>query len=464
MNKGSGYTERPRRSSDERQFMPLDNADLQSCRILVIDDEPANVDLLKRVLNRHGFDSVEATTDALAGLALFNRLRPHVLLLDLRMPGLDGFGVLETLSSDLAEFSTSVIVLSGEGDQSKKLQALRLGARDYITKPFDHSELLARVRSACELQELQRRLRNQNERLENTVKARTLRLEEAVTVLRQAETKLQNSLSDAQAESTAKDMMLAEAAHDLRSPLNAICGFSEVIRDERMGPAGNPLYVEYAGEIHRAARHVLSVVVDVLDLSRLQAGVEHLNVIEVSVGDAVQASVAMLQPQAAEAGVDLSVRIPGNPVRVHTDATKLQRILINIASNAIKFTPSGGAVTVEVAPDPDDGGALILIVRDTGIGIAPEHIPTILRPFGRVAGGSTKDGTGLGMPISKALVESLGGEMRLSSEPGRGTCVEIRIPQDARTRGTAAPADQNQRIEADNSIATRSAAHLWRQV
>ena len=407
--------------------------DVSGSRILVVDDDPVNTELAQRVLTRAGFTAIEATTVPTEAAERFRASRPHAILLDLRMSDLDGFAVLDLLRPHLAEIGTAVIVVTAEGDRDCKLEALRRGAHDFITKPFDPLELVLRVRNACETQELHRRLRDENTRLEAAVRARTARLEEALDVLRQAEAKLTRNLTAAEAETRAREDMLAEAAHDLRAPLNAISGFAEIIRDQAMGPVGNPRYAEYGGEIHLAARHLLGVVEDVLDLSRLQAGADRLQLQEIPVDEVVRSTVDLLRAQAESAGVRLDVRLPAAPFRVRTDETKLRRILINMTTNALKFTPAGGSVTVEAGPEPG-GGAFVLIVRDTGIGIAPEDMPTVLRPFGQVRRHPQNGkGSGLGMPLTKALVEALGGSFEISSAPGRGTCVTIRLPADAET-------------------------------
>jgi signal transduction histidine kinase len=412
--------------------------DIGSSRILIVDDEPVNVELAERVLRRAGFGAVESTTDPTEVVARFRASRPHAVLLDLHMPGLDGFSVLDQLQPDLSAVGTAVIVITAEGDRDSKLAALRRGAHDFIMKPFDPLEMVSRVRNACEVQELHRRLRDENERLEDAVRNRTARLEEAVEVLRQAEATLTRNVADAEARTRARDHMLAEAAHDFRTPLNAICGFAEIIRDQSMGPVGNPRYAEYAGEIHGAAQYLLNVAEDVLDLAKLQAGEDRLHLRDVPVHEVVRSSVELLRGEAERAGVRLSVRMPPGPLRVRTDETKLRRILVNMTSNALKFTPAGGSVTVEVGVD-SHGGAFVLIIRDTGVGIAPEDLPTALRPFGQVRGlRQGNNGTGLGMPLTKALVEALGGRFEIASEPGRGTCVTIRLPADAAAAHRAA--------------------------
>jgi signal transduction histidine kinase len=396
-----------------------------------------NVELVERVLARAGFRAVESVTDPTLVEARFDEARPHAVLLDLRMPELDGLTLLGRLQPKLFDAGAAVIVVTAEGDRGSKLEALRRGAYDFIMKPFDPLELVSRVRNACEVQELHRRLCDENARLEDAVRARTARLEDAVEVLRQAEATLTRSLADAEGQTRTKDMMLAAAAHDFRAPLTAICGFAEVIRDEAMGPVGNPRYAGYAGEIHGAARYLLGIVEDVLDLSKLEAGAAELNLTDVPVQEVVRSSVELLREEAERAGVRLTLRAPPGSVVVRTDETKLRRIVVNMTSNALKFTPAGGSVTVEVAPDAA-GGALVLIIRDTGVGIAAEDLPTVLRPFGQLRGMQRDSGgAGLGMPLTKALVEALGGRFEIASEPGRGTCVTIRLPADPVAAGRA---------------------------
>jgi signal transduction histidine kinase len=402
---------------------------LAKASVLLIDDDPQSGALVERILGREGVGSFVAAPDGESGMNLFRARQPHVVLLDLSMPGLDGFGVLEQLHEEAEEACSSLLVLTGHDDPVRRISALRLGARDFIAKPFNPPELVARVRNAFEVQELCRHLRHENDRLEEAVRRRTQRLEAAVEVLRQTEATLAQNFTRAEGESRAKDDMVVEASHDLRSPLNAICGYAEIIEQEQLGAIGDPRYREYAGNIHLAARHILAVVNDVLDLSRVQAGADQIERAEVSVGDVVRSTVELLRQQAKDAGIELAVTTPPDDLRIVTDETKLRRIILNLTSNAVKFTPSGGRVTVAVEPDLS-GGAFVLVIRDTGIGIAPEDIPTALRPFGRVRGkGGVQQGAGLGLPLTKALVETLGGRFELNSRHGEGTCIRVQLPR-----------------------------------
>jgi two-component system cell cycle sensor histidine kinase PleC len=399
---------------------------------------------VKRILAREGV-TVDSAADGESGIALFRERQPHVVLLDLGMPGLDGFAVLERLREEAEEACASILVLTGNNDPTKRISALRLGARDFIAKPYNPPELVARVRNAYEVQELCRRLRSQNDRLEEEVRHRTQRLEAAVEVLRQTEVTLTQKFHLVEGESRAKDDMLIEAAHDLRSPLSAICGYADILRNERLGPIGDSRYRDYAGSIHLAGRHILSVVNDVLDLSRLQSGEEPLQTAELSVGDVVASTVELLREQAERAGVTLAVAMPAEELRIVTDETKLRRIILNVTSNAVKFTPSGGRITVAIEPEPE-GGAYVVVIRDSGVGIAPEDLATALRPFGRVHNkAASVEGAGLGLPLTRVLVEALGGKFELTSKEGEGTCVRIQLPRSAPERREAAPRGQQGR-------------------
>lgn len=405
--------------------------DIGNSRILVVDDEPVNVELVERVLARAGFRAVESVTDPTLVEARFDEARPHAVLLDLRMPELDGLTLLGRLQPKLFDAGAAVIVVTAEGDRGSKLEALRRGAYDFIMKPFDPLELVSRVRNACEVQELHRRLCDENARLEDAVRARTARLEDAVEVLRQAEATLTRSLADAEGQTRTKDMMLAAAAHDFRAPLTAICGFAEVIRDGAMGPVGNPRYAGYAGEIHGAARYLLGIVEDVLDLSKLEAGHLELNEAPVDLAAAARACRLLVRGRAESARVALEIEADPAAPLVRGDELRLKQIILNLMANAVKFSLPGGRVLVSLTvPAPAEGGGLLLTVADTGIGMRREEIAQALEPFVQVDSDFSRryEGAGLGLPLVKRLVELHGGTLLIDSEPGQGTIVRVILP------------------------------------
>ena len=225
-----------------------------------------------------------------------------------------------------------------------------------------------------------------------------------------------------------KSEFLAAMSHELRTPLNAILGFSEIMKNELMGPLGTPEYRDYAGDIHDSGTHLLEVINDILDISKIEAGKLELKEEQVSVNDLITKSVRLMKERAENAGLDIAIEIePGLPL-LFVDPRLVKQSLINLLSNAIKFTPQGGHVTVRTMKE--DGGAIAMAVSDTGIGIAAEDIDHVLVPFGQVDSSLSRkyEGTGLGLPLVKSFIELHGGTLTIDSAIGLGTTVTIRFP------------------------------------
>ena len=226
----------------------------------------------------------------------------------------------------------------------------------------------------------------------------------------------------------AKSEFLALMSHELRTPLNAIIGFSEIIKSEMMGPIGNPKYGEYASDVFDSAQHLLGLINDILDLSKIEAGKMELEEEDVDVAEVIGSCLRLVMERAAKDGVKLATEIPDDLPALHIDERKLKQILLNLLSNAVKFTPDGGSVTVKTWFRPESG--FVLQVADTGVGIALEDIPKALTPFGQVDSRLDRkyEGTGLGLPLTKSLVEKHSGSLDLQSEVGVGTTVTVRFP------------------------------------
>jgi two-component system cell cycle sensor histidine kinase PleC len=400
----------------------------RASRILVIDDDAHSVELVKRVLTRAGFTTVESTSEPSVALSLLRELEPHVILLDLNMPGVDGFTVLDALRGEAERVGSSIIMLTGASDDGIQVSALQRGATDFVVKPFEHPVLVARIAGAAEMRELQRRLRDQNDRLQEAVAARTARLQQTLDILTRAEAELKRSLEQTEAQGRTRAEVVAELAHELRTPLSAICGFSDMMRRQQFGPIP-PRYREYAEDIHSAGMHVLQVINGFLDVTKAEARQEPLAVSLVNIGTIVSDSVKLIAAEAEKTGVDLRLEVKPGIEEVETDRAKLMQIVLNMTSNAVKFTPSGGSVTVEVGPDAG-GGAYFIVIRDTGMGMDPGDMAEVTRSFGqpRSAGGKPK-GSGFGMPLTRQYVEMLGGTLTITSRPGQGTAVTIRLPK-----------------------------------
>lgn len=228
--------------------------------------------------------------------------------------------------------------------------------------------------------------------------------------------------------SRVKTEFLSNMSHELRTPLNTVLGFSKILREHGDRPLAPNQIVEYATLIHDAASNLLAVINDILDISKLHSGTYTLSDEPVDLGDLVQASVESHRAAAAQAGVTLRERFPPLAAIVRGDGVKLGKAIANLLSNAIKFSHAGGAVLIEVAALGD--GRASLLIADTGAGMSDEEIEIALQPFAQVDGSRSRsrEGTGLGLPIAKALIELHGGEFSIVSEKGRGTEISIVFP------------------------------------
>ena len=239
-----------------------------------------------------------------------------------------------------------------------------------------------------------------------------------------------HALEDAKTQSEltnrAKSEFLATMSHELRTPLNAIIGFSEIIKDRLFGNAIDK-YSDYAADILSSAKHLLAIINDILDVSKIEAGQMELYEEAVDLSRVIEGVVKLLRQKIDAAKVCLFVESDGLPL-IRADERKLKQILMNLLSNAVKFTPQGGMVAI--LSFLDEKGDVAIEVRDTGIGMAPDDIPKALAAFGQVDStlGRKHEGTGLGLPLVKALVEIHGGQFALSSELGRGTSAVVVLP------------------------------------
>jgi len=230
----------------------------------------------------------------------------------------------------------------------------------------------------------------------------------------------------AEAASRSKSEFLANMSHELRTPLNAIIGFSQVMENQMFGPVGPGKYIEYARDIHSSGQFLLDVISDILDMSKIEAGRLKLELQKADLSDIVKETLRLVEARAEEGKVELVCHAP-KKLMADVDTRAVKQILINLTSNAVKFTPEGGRVTLSVKLDGDNA---VISIADTGIGIPPKDIEKLGRPFEQVENQftKTKGGSGLGLAISKSLVELHGGELSIASESGKGTTVTVRLP------------------------------------
>jgi signal transduction histidine kinase len=276
----------------------------------------------------------------------------------------------------------------------------------------------------------QRGYREANSSLQALNAALQGRTEELADVNRQIQERnleLAREKERVEQESQFKSRFLANMSHELRTPLNAIIGLSELLEQQVAGPL-LPRQIEYVSNVLKSGRHLLTIVNDVLDMSKIEAGRMDLLCEWVSVSQLVDATQGVVRPLAEKRGVVFETDVPSELPPIHVDPVRLTQVIYNLVSNGIKFTPQGGIVRLSAR---SDDGFLTIHVRDTGIGIAKEDIPKLFRDFERIeppSGIARQEGTGLGLSLSRRLVELHGGTITLESQPGHGSVFIVRLP------------------------------------
>jgi signal transduction histidine kinase len=249
------------------------------------------------------------------------------------------------------------------------------------------------------------------------------------TTMDEMSRRLTISVEQAEQANRAKSAFLANMSHELRTPLNAIMGFSEVMKEQHLGPLDNQRYLGYAGDIHASGRYLLGIINDILDLSKIEAGKMTLeNAEEFPLRQALEGSLAICVPLAEKFGVRIESRLPPDTVRLTAVERMIRQIMINLLGNAIKFTPAGGVVQISGAATAC--GGYDLTVQDSGIGMSEKEIVQALTPFGQVENKmtATHTGTGLGLPLAKAMLELHDGKLEINSVPGSGTRIVLHFP------------------------------------
>ncbi|WP_137135660.1 ATP-binding protein [Rhizobium sp. FKY42] len=249
-----------------------------------------------------------------------------------------------------------------------------------------------------------------------------------ITQWKRTEDELRSAKRAAETANAHKSDFLAHVSHEIRTPLNAIIGFADMMATERLGPIGHARYIEYANDIGRSGRHVLDIVNDLLDISKIEAGEMELDFVSVGLNETIAEAVSLVQPQANTQRVIIRTALSHSVPPVVADLRSVKQIALNILSNAIRFTPSGGQIVVSTSYEAN--GSVVLRVRDTGIGMTRSELELAMKPFRQVASASRKrgDGTGLGLPLTKAMVDANRAVFTIHSAPNEGTLVEITFP------------------------------------
>ena len=373
--------------------------------ILIVDDVVENVTVLAEVLADEG--EIQFATSGQEGLDLARQGLPDLILLDMMMPDMDGLQVCTALREDPLTQALPVIFVTARTEPASESQALAAGAVDFIHKPIRADLVAARVRLHLELQRHARRLAAVNEDLERQVDDRTRALLDA--------------LQRAEGAARARSDFIARMSHELRTPLNAIMGLAQLGQRQAATPTGSEL--QY-GRILSAARHLLAVVDDLLDFSRIEAGRLHVDAVAFDLQATVSEALRMLEPQAAAKGLELRMQwSAGQALRVIGDGLRLRQVLVNLLSNAVKFTARGQVRLVVTR----EASRYVFDVCDTGIGMSAEQQARLFQPFEQADSSTTRryGGTGLGLVISRHLAREMGGDIEVESTLGQGSVFRL---------------------------------------
>ena len=372
-----------------------------SASILIVDDDDIVRTIMRAELEAEGYMVTEAG-DGLEGCEACWTAIPDLVICDIIMPKMDGFELCRQLRRHPSSVTVPILQMTSLDDTSSVEKAYDAGATDFISKPLQWPILKNRVRYM-------------------------LRSARAFDELRRSQAAVIAAREKAEVANRAKTEFLANMSHELRTPLNAVIGFSTLMHDRAWGPLHDK-YSEYAELMCQAGTHLLTIVNDILDIARAEAGKLQLNEDDIDLAHLVVQTSRFIHDQAVKSGIEFHTKAAGDLPRFRGDAVKLRQILLNLLGNAVKFTPAGGQVILSV--DRSVNGGVLIDVSDTGIGIPEEKMELALSPFGQIDSKLSRkfEGTGLGLPLTKRLVELHGGTMKIVSEVAEGTTVSVLLP------------------------------------
>lgn len=379
---------------------------LQAQRVLIVDDDPSAVLALRKALVPTGVQLYFAD-QGMAALAMAREVLPDLVMLDLHMPGLDGFEVCERLLQDSALAEPGVLFVTRYSDVANEARALALGATDFIAKPFSPVVVQARVRNLLRLRQVQQQ-----------------RLLDERTQGHQRTDIADRARAAAEAASASKSLMLAYVAHEIGNPLNGMLGLARLMATDAQQPLP-PVHQRRLQLLQQAGGQLQALLHDLLDLRQLETGHFTLDLADADAVAIVQQVLDTVSAQAQQAGVRLLCRPGPATLLLRCDQRRLQQCLLNLVGNALKFSPRGGQVEVALERQP---GQLHLAVHDQGPGLSPQQQAALFEPFNRLGQGAATPGAGLGLLITRTLVQAMQGGLLVRSAPGQGSCFTLVLP------------------------------------
>ena len=403
--------------------------------VLVVDDNLDNRDILCRWLGRKNINTINVESGKEA-LEVIQKTKVDLVFLDLMMPNMSGYDVLDIIREKYPLWKLPVIVATAKVDKDSILKAFNKGANDYITKPIIFPVAISRAQNLLVQKFLQEEIMEINSKQETIINVKTFELEKTISELKteivnnqKIEKELRLAKEIAEIASQTKSEFLANMSHELRTPLNAIIGFSEIMYSGIFGENTKERVVEYSKDINDSAIHLLSIINDILDLSKIEAQDIELVEDEVNLKELIDSALSILQHSFDEKEIDLEIDCKClKSVDLKVDKRRFKQIILNLLSNALKFTLHRGKIKVILECCLEKG--FTLTFQDTGIGISPENIVKVMEPFAQVESGLNRsyEGTGLGLPLVNALIEMHEGVFTLSSELNVGTTATIWLP------------------------------------